>query len=43
MRDPAVFDEPEEFKPSRWLTADGKLRDDIKHFDFGFGRRCVEC
>ena len=39
MRDPDVFPDPDEFKPSRWLTADGELRDDIKQFDFGYGRR----
>ncbi|KAH8102961.1 cytochrome P450 [Cristinia sonorae] len=39
MRDPSIFPDPEEFRPSRWLTDDGNMRDDLKHFDFGFGRR----
>jgi len=41
-RDPDVFPDPEEFKPSRWLDESGKLREDITSFNFGFGRRvCV--
>ncbi|TCD67842.1 hypothetical protein EIP91_011904 [Steccherinum ochraceum] len=39
LHDPDVFPDPEEFKPSRWLASDGRLREDLKHFDFGFGRR----
>ncbi|TCD70585.1 hypothetical protein EIP91_002615 [Steccherinum ochraceum] len=39
MRDPDVFPDPEEFRPSRWLASNGALRDDLRHFDFGFGRR----
>ncbi|TCD69790.1 hypothetical protein EIP91_006327 [Steccherinum ochraceum] len=39
MRDPDVFPDPDVFKPSRWVAPNGRLRDDLKHFDFGFGRR----
>ncbi|EEB90301.1 hypothetical protein MPER_11508, partial [Moniliophthora perniciosa FA553] len=38
-RDPAYFPDPETFNPQRWLTSDGKVRDDIKSYPFGFGRR----
>ncbi|TFK33151.1 cytochrome P450 [Crucibulum laeve] len=38
-RDPAFFPEPEKFNPQRWLTEDGKMREDLKAFTFGFGRR----
>ncbi|OBZ68871.1 O-methylsterigmatocystin oxidoreductase [Grifola frondosa] len=38
-RDPAVFPDPEIFRPERWLNEDGRLRDDMKFFTFGFGRR----
>ncbi|EPS94879.1 hypothetical protein FOMPIDRAFT_1054643 [Fomitopsis schrenkii] len=41
-RDPEVYPDPETFKPSRWLDASGRLRNDLKFFTFGFGRRiCV--
>ncbi|PCH38429.1 cytochrome P450 [Wolfiporia cocos MD-104 SS10] len=41
-RDPDVYPEPEAFKPERWLTPDGCIRDDLRFFNFGFGRRvCV--
>ncbi|PBK70377.1 cytochrome P450 [Armillaria solidipes] len=38
-RDPAVFPDPETFNPQRWIAADGTLRDDIRSYPFGFGRR----
>ncbi|KAJ7512026.1 cytochrome P450 [Mycena galericulata] len=39
-RDPAVFPDPERFDPQRWITPDGKaIREDLKVFQFGFGRR----
>ncbi|KAF5357347.1 hypothetical protein D9758_005923 [Tetrapyrgos nigripes] len=37
-RDPDAFTNPEKFDPQRWLK-DGKVRDDLKSFPFGFGRR----
>ncbi|KAF7323775.1 Cytochrome P450 [Mycena kentingensis (nom. inval.)] len=37
-RDPDVFPDPEKFDPQRWIV-DGTLRDDLKVFQFGFGRR----
>ncbi|KAH9930251.1 cytochrome P450 [Fomitopsis serialis] len=41
-RDPEVYPDPETFNPQRWLDANGRLRDDLKFFTFGFGRRtCV--
>ncbi|KAI0078962.1 cytochrome P450 [Panus rudis PR-1116 ss-1] len=42
MHDPAVFPDPYTFKPDRWINREGNIRDDLKHFDFGYGRRvCV--
>lgn len=38
-RDPTVFPKPEHFDPQRWLTPEGKIRDDLKVYAFGFGRR----
>ncbi|KAG1866061.1 cytochrome P450 [Suillus subluteus] len=38
-RDPDVFPEPDAFKPQRWIDGQGSLRDHIKLFIFGFGRR----
>ena len=38
-QDPVVFPNPEKFDPQRWLTGDGKIRQDLKVFSFGFGRR----
>jgi len=38
-RDPALFPNPEDFDPQRWLTAEGRIRNDLKTYPFGFGRR----
>ncbi len=38
-RDPEVFPDGEEFKPTRWLDDQGRLKDDLKFFNWGFGRR----
>ncbi|ORY90731.1 cytochrome P450 [Leucosporidium creatinivorum] len=41
-RDPALYTDPEEFQPSRWLLKkDGitSINRELKHTQFGFGRR----
>ncbi|KAG0694286.1 cytochrome P450 [Suillus ampliporus] len=38
-RDPEVYPEPHAFKPQRWIDDQGRLRDDVKSFVYGFGRR----
>ncbi|KAG1733319.1 cytochrome P450 [Suillus lakei] len=38
-RDPDVFPDPEAFNPQRWLNDKGELRNDLKFYTFGFGRR----
>jgi cytochrome P450 len=38
-RDPAYFPDPEKFDPQRWIDSNGKLREDLKSYAFGFGRR----
>ena len=41
-RDTRYYPEPEEFRPERYLTSDGRLREDVllpSSFVFGFGRR----
>jgi len=41
-RDPEIYPNPEVFEPQRWLDENGRLRGDMKFFNFGFGRRvCV--
>ncbi|KAG1775087.1 cytochrome P450 [Suillus placidus] len=38
-RDPSVYHDPEVFNPQRWIGLDGEIREDMKLFAFGFGRR----
>ncbi|KIK44571.1 hypothetical protein CY34DRAFT_10981 [Suillus luteus UH-Slu-Lm8-n1] len=38
-RDPEVYPEPDAFKPQRWVNDQGRLRDDLAFFVYGFGRR----
>ncbi|KAJ8589773.1 cytochrome P450 [Rhizopogon salebrosus TDB-379] len=38
-RDPIAYLDPEKFDPQRWLNSEGRLRDDMKSFTYGFGRR----
>ncbi|KAG1750461.1 cytochrome P450 [Suillus paluster] len=38
-RDPEVYPEPDAFKPQRWIDDQGRLRDDLQNFIYGFGRR----
>ncbi|KAG0696657.1 cytochrome P450 [Suillus ampliporus] len=38
-RDPEAYPEPYVFKPQRWINVEGRLRDDLRNFDYGFGRR----
>ncbi|KAG2145620.1 cytochrome P450 [Suillus cothurnatus] len=38
-RDPDVYPEPYAFKPQRWLDDQSGLRDGLKFFVYGFGRR----
>lgn len=40
LHDEEVYPEPEEFKPERFLTEDGKVKDDsLLVYAFGYGRR----
>jgi hypothetical protein len=42
LHDAEVYPEPEEFKPERFLTEDGKVKDDpLLVYAFGYGRRSV--
>ncbi|KAG2126347.1 cytochrome P450 [Suillus bovinus] len=38
-RDPEVYPEPDGFQPQRWIDDQGRLRDGLTFFVFGFGRR----
>ncbi|KAL0948574.1 hypothetical protein HGRIS_011133 [Hohenbuehelia grisea] len=38
-RDPAVYPDPETFNPQRWLNEEGRLREDMRTFSWGSGRR----
>ncbi|KAG0695260.1 cytochrome P450 [Suillus ampliporus] len=38
-RDPEVYPDPHAFKPQRWINDQGRLRDDVKLYIYGFGRR----
>ncbi|KAF8337160.1 cytochrome P450 [Amanita rubescens] len=40
-RDPEYFPDPEKFDPRRWIDEEGKVREDLKIFPYGFGRRSV--
>ncbi|KAG0696776.1 cytochrome P450 [Suillus ampliporus] len=37
--DPEVFPEPHKFNPQRWIDETGRVRDGLRSFAFGFGRR----
>ncbi|KAI0086645.1 cytochrome P450 [Irpex rosettiformis] len=37
--DPEVYPDPTAFKPDRWLDANGRIREDLTYFTYGFGRR----
>ena len=40
LHDEEVYPEPEEFRPERFLTEDGKVKDDsLLVYAFGYGRR----
>ncbi|KAG2134587.1 cytochrome P450 [Suillus bovinus] len=38
-RDPSIYHNPEVFDPQRWIGADGEMKENLKLFTFGFGRR----
>ncbi|TFK68367.1 cytochrome P450 [Pluteus cervinus] len=38
-RSPDAFPDGDTFDPQRWLTPHGTIRNDLKQFTFGFGRR----
>ena len=40
-RDEEVYEDPDSFRPERFLKADGTLNDDTMDYAFGFGRRYV--
>lgn len=37
--DPDVFPDPQNFNPQRWIDEAGQLRNDLRFFTYGFGRR----
>jgi cytochrome P450 len=42
LHDSDVYPDPEAFKPERFLTEDGKAKEDpLLMYAFGYGRRCV--
>jgi len=38
-RDPVAFPDPDTFDPQRWLDSEGRVKDDMKSYPFGYGRR----
>ncbi|KAJ3560409.1 hypothetical protein NP233_g10857 [Leucocoprinus birnbaumii] len=38
-RDPQYFPDPKKFNPQCWLTPEGKIKEDLKAYTFGFGQR----
>ncbi|TBU29936.1 cytochrome P450 [Dichomitus squalens] len=38
-RDPEVFPDGDSFIPSRWLDQAGQIKEDLRFFNWGFGRR----
>ena len=40
-RDEEIYEDPDSFRPERFLKAEGTLNDDTMDYAFGFGRRYV--
>ncbi|KAF8549342.1 cytochrome P450 [Imleria badia] len=38
-RDPEAFPDPEKFDPQRWIDGNGRLRNNMSSYPYGFGRR----